>query len=86
MRHNTTITFNSKPAFFIGPKTTCANFQLQLSTDHASLDITSSIVIKIVSIIQPFLLRHLSAFKTEQTKRTDVGQYAKEIERGAISL
>ena len=53
MRHNATITFNSNPAFFVGPKTTCANFKLQLSTDHASLNITSLIVIKIVSILQP---------------------------------
>ena len=59
------------------------NYSFPLTT---SLNITSSIVIKIVSIIQPFLLRHVCAVKTGQTKRTDVGQYAKEIERGAISL
>ena len=81
MPHNATITFNSEPAFFIGPKTTCANFKLQLSTNHASLNITSSIVINPLQ-----LLRHVCAFKTEQTKRTDVGQYAKEIEQGTISM
>ena len=64
MRHNATITFNSKPAFFIGPKTTCANFKLQLSTNHGSLNITSSIVIKIVSIPVVLPSFHILVFST----------------------
>lgn len=58
--------FQLQACLFIGPILICVNLKLQLSTDHASLNIAHLIVIRSVYYHSIHLIRNVCPFKTKQ--------------------